>query len=131
MQLEEYVKHDGFGLADLVRSGDKTPVKLAATENVLYGNTSMPWKPGYSAGGSTAGDAAAVTTGIVPLAHGSDIGGSIRIPAGWCGGVGLKLWRGRVSVGPAMPRPHPACTPVASLVSAHKARDVHHAITRC
>ena len=66
----------------------------------MFGNTSNPWKQGYSAGGSSGGAQAAVTSGIVPIAHGSDIGGSIRIPASWCGGVGLKPSRMRVSVGP-------------------------------
>lgn len=70
------------------------------SENKLYGNTSTPWKEGFSAGGSTGGGAAAVAAGIVPIAHGSDIGGSIRILASWCGGVGLKPSRGRVSLGP-------------------------------
>ena len=74
----------------------------ATTESAMFGNTSNPWKQGYSAGGSTGGAQAAVTAGIVPIAHGSDIGGSIRIPASWCGGVGLKPSRMRVSVGPVV-----------------------------
>ena len=74
----------------------------ATTESVMFGNTSNPWRHGYSAGGSSGGAQAAVLAGIVPLAHGSDIGGSIRIPASWCGGVGLKPSRMRVSSGPVM-----------------------------
>jgi amidase len=72
----------------------------SSSENLLFGNTSTPWKKGYSANGSTGGGAAAVAAGIVPLAHGSDIGGSIRGPAAWCGGIGLKPSRGRISSGP-------------------------------
>jgi amidase len=74
----------------------------ATTESAMFGNTSNPWKQGYSAGGSTGGGMAAVIAGIVPIAHGSDIGGSIRIPASWCGGVGLKPSRMRVSIGPVV-----------------------------
>lgn len=72
----------------------------SSAENLLYGNTSSPWREGYSAGGSTGGGAAAVAAGMVPLAHGSDIAGSIRIPASWSGCVGLKPSRGMVSAGP-------------------------------
>jgi len=69
-------------------------------ENLLYGATSNPWKLGYSTSGSSGGAAAAVAAGMVPFAHGSDMGGSIRGPAAWCGTVGLYPSRGRVSTGP-------------------------------
>jgi amidase len=69
-------------------------------DNKLYGATSNPWKPGYSTSGSSGGAAAAVAAGLVPVAHASDIGGSTRGPAAWCGCVGLHPSRGRVSAGP-------------------------------
>jgi amidase len=88
------------GVNILGRSAAPEYSMAATTESAMFGNTSNPWKQGYSAGGSTGGGQAAVTCGIVPIAHGSDIGGSIRIPASWCGGVGLKPSRMRISSGP-------------------------------
>jgi len=90
------------GVNILGRSAAPEYSMAATTESVMFGNTSNPWKHGYSAGGSTGGGQAAVTAGIVPIAHGSDIGGSIRIPASWCGGVGLKPSRQRISSGPVV-----------------------------
>ncbi|MBS0241362.1 MAG: amidase [Proteobacteria bacterium] len=90
------------GLNIIGRSAAPEYSLTGTTETALYGSTSTPWKKGYSAGGSTGGGAAAVASGIVAMAHGSDIGGSIRIPAAWTGGVGLKPSRGRISFGPAL-----------------------------
>jgi amidase len=70
------------------------------TENSRYGATRNPRNPELSAGGSSGGSAAAVAAGMVALCDGSDLGGSIRIPAACCGVVGLKPSTGRVSIGP-------------------------------
>lgn len=60
-----------------------------------------PWNPDYFTGGSSSGSSSAVAARLVPLAHGNDGGGSIRLPASLCGLVGLKPTRARVSMGPA------------------------------
>jgi aspartyl-tRNA(Asn)/glutamyl-tRNA(Gln) amidotransferase subunit A len=70
------------------------------TDSPLTGVTRNPWDPGRTAGGSSGGAAAAVASGMGPLALGTDGGGSIRIPASFCGIVGLKPTHGRVPVYP-------------------------------
>jgi amidase len=102
--------HDAFVVRRLREAGfvvvGKTNLPefgiLPVTEPRRFGPTRNPWDPERTPGGSSGGAAAAVASGMVPLAHGSDGGGSIRIPAACCGLVGLKPSRGRISRGPEL-----------------------------
>jgi amidase len=107
--LRDYVPdRDSEVVARLKRAGlvvfGKTNVPefglVATTEPRAYGPTRNPWDLARSAGGSSGGSGAAVAAGITPIASATDGGGSIRIPAAWCGLFGLKPSRGRVPAGP-------------------------------
>jgi amidase len=80
------------------------------TESVLFGQTHNPWNLERTSGGSSGGSAAIVASRIVPMAHGSDGGGSIRIPASCCGVFGFKPSRGRVPLGPRQFESWNGCT---------------------
>ena len=90
------------GLVSLVRSATPEFAFNTDTAPVTHGPTLNPWNAARSPGGSSGGAAALVAAGAVPMAHGNDGGGSIRVPAAWCGLVGLKPSRGRVPIGPAV-----------------------------
>ncbi|HEX4564289.1 MAG TPA: amidase [Solirubrobacteraceae bacterium] len=90
------------GLISLVRTATPEFAFNTDTAPVSHGPTRNPWSLTRSPGGSSGGAAALVAARALPVAHGNDGGGSIRLPAAWCGLVGLKPSRGRVPIGPAV-----------------------------
>lgn len=101
--------HTNTSVTRLVEQGGAVPVGqtlasefggLNVSTNKLHGTCHNPWMHGRSAGGSSGGSSAAVAGGLVPIASGGDGGGSIRIPAGFCGLVGMKGTAGRIPRGP-------------------------------
>ncbi len=88
------------GLVSLGKTNTPEWGSLPTTEPIAFGPTHNPWDVTYSPSGSSGGSAAAVASGMVPMASGGDGGGSIRTPAAACGIFGLKPSRGRVPAGP-------------------------------
>ncbi|RJX71491.1 amidase [Vibrio sinensis] len=93
-------RYQAAGLNILAKLSSPEFGQTATTESKLHGDTLNPWDVRYSSGGSSGGSAVAVAARILPAAHASDGGGSIRIPASHCGVFGLKPSRGLVPMGP-------------------------------
>ncbi len=94
------VRYKRTGLITLGKTNTPELGLLPTTEPTVFGPTRNPWDTGRSTGGSSGGSAAAVASGMVSIAHASDGGGSIRIPASCCGVFGMKPTRARNPLGP-------------------------------
>lgn len=92
----------GAGLITLGRTNTPELGSTITTEPLAFGPSRNPWNLDHSTGGSSGGAAASVASGMVPMAHASDGGGSIRVPASECGLFGLKPSRGRLTHGPTL-----------------------------
>jgi amidase len=115
----EALQRAGFVLCGRTNTPEFGPLTVA--ENSRYGNTLNPWDTSRSSGGSSGGASAAVAGGMFPIAHANDGGGSIRIPAAYCGLVGLKTSRGRI--------PRRAQTWMGAVVEGTIARTIDDAAT--
>lgn len=95
-------RYRAAGLIPIVTSTSPEIGLRLMTESKAFGITRNPWNTGHTSGGSSGGAAALVAAGVVPVAHASDGGGSIRVPSATTGLVGLKVSRGRIPVTPLM-----------------------------
>lgn len=93
-------RHEAAGMVIFGKTTSPEFGLTGTTESLAEGPTRNPWDLDRSSGGSSGGASSAVASGVIPLAHASDGGGSIRIPASACGLFGLKPSRGRVPMGP-------------------------------
>lgn len=118
--LDHVPNEDSTVAARLKRAGaillgkTNVPTLLAdfQTNNPIFGRTNNPWDLGRTPGGSSGGAAAAVATGMSPFDIGTDLSGSIRLPAHFCGVFGFKPTEHRVSLGGVVPDPHNSPRPV-------------------
>jgi amidase len=127
-------KHDSFVAAKLKRAGVNPLARTTCpefgftmvTESTLNGVSRNPWSLRHTPGGSSGGSAALVAAGVLPMTHANDGGGSTRIPASFCGNVGLKTSRGMVSLAPEAD--HLLASIVSELVNSRSVRDTAAAL---
>ena len=126
--------HDDFVTGKVKRAGLNPIARTTCpefgftmvTESTISGVTRNPWSLAHTPGGSSGGSAALVAAGVLPMAHSNDGGGSTRIPASFCGNVGLKTSRGMVSLAPGAD--HLLASIVSELVNSRSVRDTAAAL---